>query len=46
MMKCDDCYKDKEDVKKTTCPYAEEIADEKVECDLCDDCYYERCMDI
>ena len=45
-MKCDDYYEDKEDTKETICPYAEEIHEEKIECKLCDDCYYERCMDI
>lgn len=45
-MNCDDCGKNKEDVKETTCPYTEEINDSIIECNLCDDCYHERCMDI
>lgn len=45
-LSCDDCEQVKPDVKKTTCPYAEEINDSIVECQLCDDCYHERCMDI
>ena len=45
-LKCDDCGEKKEDVVKTICPYEEEIYDEKVECQLCDNCYHERCMDI
>lgn len=45
-MICDDCGEDKEDVKETACPYAEEIDDNIIECNLCDDCYHERCMDI
>lgn len=45
-MNCDDCGEDKEDVKETTCPYAEEINDSIIECCLCDDCYHERCMGI
>lgn len=43
---CDDCKKSKPDVKHTTCPFAQEICDERVSCTLCDDCYHERCMDI
>jgi len=46
MMKCDDCEKEKEDVKETTCPFAEEINYSTINCLLCDDCYHERCMDI
>lgn len=46
MNTCDDCGKQKEDVKLTTCPYAEEINDEIQECYLCDDCYQERANDI
>ena len=45
-MTCDDCDEDKEDVKKVNCPYAKEINDSIIECDLCDDCYHDRCMDI
>ncbi len=45
-MICDDCNKDKEDVKETKCPYAEEINDELIDCQLCDGCYYDRCMEI
>lgn len=43
--KCDDCGTT-EEVKETTCPYAEEINNETVEVALCDNCYHERCMDI
>jgi hypothetical protein len=43
-MKCDDCESD--EGEETTCPYAQEINDETVECVLCEDCYHERCMDI
>lgn len=43
---CDDCGKAKEDVHLTTCPYTEEIHDEREECYLCDDCYSERMNDI
>ncbi len=45
-MICDDCGKDKEDVTKVNCPYAEEIHNEIIECALCDECYHERCMEI
>lgn len=45
-MKCDDCEIDDETVSETTCPYAEEINDEIIECQLCPECYHERCMDI
>lgn len=46
MEKCDDCGKEKVDVKETICPYAEEINGKEITCTLCDDCYHERCMDI
>ena len=46
MLKCDDCGKKKKDVIETICPYVDELHDEKVECQLCEDCYHERCMDI
>ena len=45
-MKCDDCYEEKEDVKETICPFAEDIYNKSIACKLCDDCYHERCMDI
>lgn len=46
MLKCDDCNKVSAEVEKGNCPYAEEISGEEVECQLCPDCYHERCMDI
>ena len=46
MLKCEDCGKVSEEVEKGVCPYAEEVYDEKEECQLCPDCYHERCMDI
>jgi hypothetical protein len=45
-MWCDDCHEAKHDVKVTTCPFTEEIYDKKISVTLCNDCYYERCMDI
>lgn len=45
-MICDDCGKDKEDVEDTICPYEADINEEEVDCRLCEDCYYERSMDI
>lgn len=45
-MKCDDCGKEKDDVRDTNCPYANEINNEEIPCALCDDCYDERCMAI
>ena len=45
-MICDDCGEDREDVSEAICPYAEEINDSIVECNLCSDCYHERCQDI
>lgn len=45
-LQCDDCEQFKEDVRETTCPFAEEINGEIVHCQLCDDCYSERCMEI
>lgn len=45
-LKCDDCKEVKPDVCETTCPFAEEIYNKKVNVTLCKDCYYERCQDI
>ena len=45
-MECDDCGEFKDDTVETICPYADEINDDTVECHLCEDCYYERCMGI
>jgi hypothetical protein len=46
MFKCDDCGKENPDVKKTFCPYEDDVNDEQIEVYLCDDCYDERCMEI
>lgn len=43
---CDDCGKEKEDVKHTICPFAYEIHDKEVDVTLCDECKGERAMDI
>lgn len=40
--KCDDCGKNKPDVKLSNCPYTDEIDNEKVKLLMCDDCYAER----
>jgi len=45
-MICDDCKKERDDVRDTFCPYADEIAGEKIAMKLCNDCYQERSMDI
>lgn len=45
-MICEDCKKEKPDVKETTCPYAEDIHGTVQEATLCNECYYQRCMDI
>ena len=45
-MICEDCEKDKPDVKVVDCPFAQEVFNEVVECQVCDDCYYKRLMDI
>ena len=44
-MICDDCGEEKPDVHETTCPYAEEIHGELVDCTLCNDCYHERYLE-
>lgn len=47
LLVCDDCHNAKPDVKQTFCPYSADVHnDPSVECQLCDDCYHERCMDI
>ena len=46
MIKCDECGKEKDDVKECFDPYSDEINDEKIKCNLCDECYHDRCMEI
>lgn len=41
---CDDCGKPT--ANETTCPYSEDINGVIIECNLCEDCYRERAMDI
>lgn len=43
---CEDCGKKDETVRHTTCPYAEEVSDERVSIIVCSDCYRERCNDV
>lgn len=45
-LQCQDCGKKDETVTRVNCPYAEEINSSIIVCDLCSDCYHERCMDI
>ena len=42
---CQDCGTDN-NVRETTCPYAEEISNREVQIIVCDDCYRERVWDI
>ena len=44
--KCDDCGRTDKPVTVDNCPYADEINGELIECQLCEDCFHERCMDI
>jgi hypothetical protein len=46
ILECQDCGLTDETVTRRNCPYAEEINSSIVICDLCPDCYHERCMDI
>ena len=41
---CEDCGCD--NANETICPYEEEINMKSVDCNLCEDCYHERCMEI
>lgn len=44
---CDDCHLAKSTTEETHCPYAADVHnDPTVECQLCKECYHERCMDI
>jgi len=45
-MICDDCGKEKADVKVRNDPYKEEIEEKIIEKNYCDDCYQERLNDI
>lgn len=45
-LKCNDCKKEKEDVEKTFCPFADDVHGEKVPTTLCRDCYLNRCDEI
>lgn len=44
-LKCDDCGTT-ENVQETICPYAQEIHDEIIDMNLCDDCLEQRAGDI
>ena len=43
-IKCDDCGN--YEVSETIYPYMNEIYGDEIECNLCNKCYYERCMAI
>lgn len=45
-LKCEDCGVEGPTVKKTFCPYAEDVHGKKIEVVLCDDCYTQRVQDI
>lgn len=45
-MECDDCRESENQVSEVVCPYEEEINGKIVECNLCNNCYEERCMEI
>lgn len=44
--RCEDCGNQEDTVRYTTCPFAEEIYDERVYVTICSQCYQERCDDI
>jgi hypothetical protein len=46
MLECQDCHKEKPDVKETFCPFAQEVHHEDIEIIVCDNCYQERVWDI
>jgi hypothetical protein len=46
MLQCEDCGKYKLDVKKTICPYAEEVDDKIEDICVCNDCWEERSDNI
>lgn len=46
LLVCDDCGKNDDTVKKTYCPYTEEIHNKKVLVTICDNCYHESCENI
>tara|TARA_Y100000310_G_scaffold106013_1_gene104555 strand:+ start:390 stop:539 length:150 start_codon:yes stop_codon:yes gene_type:complete len=43
---CEDCGKVGDDVRRDTCPFADEINNKQTEVIICPECYYERRMDI
>ena len=45
-LKCEDCGKQDATVRKTICPYEQDINDRIVEVILCPECEHERVMDI
>ena len=45
-LRCQDCEQIKDDVKNTTCPFASEIHNETLHITVCEDCEYERAMNI
>jgi hypothetical protein len=46
LLKCQDCGKVSADVTETTCPYSEEIYNEKVAIVACSNCIHERSMEV
>ena len=45
-LKCQDCGKIDDTVTETTCPYAMEMFNNIVNIVVCDNCYYERVLDV
>ena len=46
---CEDCgvkYSEDNSVEETTCPYAESISGNYIECVLCSGCYSDKVQDI
>lgn len=44
-LRCQDCGTGRE-VVETTCPYADDVLDEKIDIVVCLGCLHERAMDI
>jgi len=46
MCKCEDCGADNDTVYTAPCPFRAEVLDDNTEVDLCENCRYERWLEV
>lgn len=45
ILKCDDCGTE-DNVSATHCPFLQEIYEIEEPCQVCEECYHQRCLEI